>query len=104
MDTTSISWREDLRRECIGMVIEERSDTISPSDDDNDFEEMVENNIIDTPPPSASQVLAMLDKIQSFADCQPSEDLGIVVEKLITSVEKIRISEKKQSDIRNYFE
>ena len=89
------------------MVIEGACDNNTVSDVDNDDDEITECNIVDTHPPSFSEILAMLDGIdgiQTYADMQDSEDLGIMIEKLVTVVERIRIKEKKQSDIRLFLE
>ena len=51
-------------------------------------------------PPSPKKVLDLLDEVMSFADNY--KELQPVVQDLITSVEKFRIKEARQSDIRHF--
>jgi len=98
VDTSSVSWREDLRRKCIKLETEEVPDAAaSASDDDKDDDQVPDE------PPKASDVLQMLDKIQNFVDYHQCDHLQNTVSELVKSVEKLQISGKKQSDIRLFF-
>jgi len=94
VDTSSVSWREDLRRECIKLETEEVPDAAaSASDDDKDDDQVPDE------PPKASDVLQMLDKIQNFVDYHQCDHLQNTVSELVKSVEKLQISERNNQTL-----
>ena len=102
VDISSVAWKEELREQCVQSVIGEPSVQAQSSDDDDDDDvELV--SVRELPVPSAVQVLKMLDSIQQFVASQSeSMELNASIEELIHSVEKLKLKNQKQGDIRSY--
>ena len=100
VDISSVAWREELREQCVQSVIGEPSVQAESSDDDDDIELV---SVRELPVQSAAQVLKMLDSIRQFVDSKSeSMELNASVEELIHSVEKLKLKNQKQGDIRSY--
>ena len=96
-----------MERGITGAVCSERhwrticSGVQAQSSDGDDDVELV--SVRELPVPSAAQVLKMLDSIQQFVGSQSeSMELNASIEELIHSVEKLKLKNQKQGDIRSY--
>ena len=97
VDVGAVDWKENIRQECIDVVI--NNDTNDDNLLESDEEEEVCGTDFDPPVTiSASEALSLPDQVHDFAS-----RVGAAIENVIRIVGKLQLNDLKQKSINHYF-